>query len=435
MVGYSGGADSTALLHALYEISKTNNFKLIAVHLNHNWRGEEAYEEQISCEKFCKNFDIEFYTETLAEGLKCTELDARNARYEFFENAAKKFNSNVLLTAHTKTDNAETLFYRIVKGTGLVGLKGIPEYREESDLKILRPMLSITRDDVEKYISENHLQFNSDSSNENVKYVRNFIRKKIFPELKTINKNLVNALEQLCVITKSELNLVDEYLKIIKKDLIENDKILTKKFLKHSKDLQLKLLYEIVSNSKTEYDYKNVLNLLNFIEKNSNSKNGKLISITNELWLFVSEKYIYEVSNISISKKKEIKIEKEGKYKFNNFIFEIEKYSNEKVSYQSAENLSFFVNFSDTTFPFVLRNWNKDAKSADFIQPFGMKGSMKLKKYFSNKYINKLERDKKILLCKNNEVLWVAGVGLSEKLKIFKTPTHKITLRIEDKNG
>ncbi|MBR1680736.1 tRNA lysidine(34) synthetase TilS, partial [bacterium] len=189
-VGFSGGYDSMVLLDIIKELSKKYNFKTIAAHLNHNWRAKEALKEQENCEDFCKNNNIEFYTETLDANEKHTETRARELRYEFFSRVIKKYNANALLTAHTKSDTAETIVYRLIKGTGIKGLQGISPKLG----KIYRPMLDISRKDIEQYCKKNNLNPNCDSSNEDLKYSRNFIRNRILPSFNKINPQAENAI-------------------------------------------------------------------------------------------------------------------------------------------------------------------------------------------------------------------------------------------------
>ena len=150
LVAFSGGADSMCLLHVLNSVSDN---KIIAIHLNHNWRGKESDDEEAECRRFCDKLDIDFYSEKLSGNVQKTETAAREARYVFFLKCAKKFNSKVIFTAHNANDNAETVLYRIVKGTGIDGLAGIYEVRKP----FYRPLLSVSRKDIETYCSETNI--------------------------------------------------------------------------------------------------------------------------------------------------------------------------------------------------------------------------------------------------------------------------------------
>ena len=107
IIGFSGGYDSMCLLDVLNKIAKRVSLHLVAVHYNHNWRGEIAKQEQIHCEKFCKKNNIKFYTETAPENIKHNETVARELRYDLFERAYKKYNADAIFTAHNFDDNAE----------------------------------------------------------------------------------------------------------------------------------------------------------------------------------------------------------------------------------------------------------------------------------------------------------------------------------------
>ena len=146
IVAFSGGYDSMCLLDMLDK----EGYDVVAVHLNHNWRGDESKNEAICCENFAKLRGIKFYSETLDADIPPTETAGREARYDFFRRCAKNFNSNVVFTAHNYNDNAETVLYRIIKGTGIVGLQGIAEHRDI----FYRPLLSMKRDDIEKYCND-----------------------------------------------------------------------------------------------------------------------------------------------------------------------------------------------------------------------------------------------------------------------------------------
>ena len=185
IVAFSGGYDSMCLLDVLNKL----NYDVVAVHLNHNWRGEESFNEEQNCKNFAQSKGIKYYTEILPDNVEKTETAARIERYKFFEKCAKKFNSNVIFTAHNFDDNAETVLYRIIKGTGTIGLQGISEHRDI----FYRPLLNVKRKEIEAYCKKNQLTPNVDSSNFNVNYKRNFIRHKILPLLNEINPKTMQS--------------------------------------------------------------------------------------------------------------------------------------------------------------------------------------------------------------------------------------------------
>lgn len=429
LVGFSGGCDSLCLLDILHGLSQKYGFRLVALHLNHNWRGQESLQEEINCRNFCEKKNIEFISETLEYTEQKTESLAREARYKFFLKHANKYPHSSIITAHTKTDNAETIVYRIIKGTGIQGIQGILPKRVMAGIPLYRPLLTISRKEIEDYCNSKGLVANTDSSNFDTNYKRNFIRHKIMPLFDEINFHAEKSINSLAELAISQTNIVEEYMKTIRKEIFEDKKILTEKFRTLSDDVMKKIIYDAYIQKGLEYDRKKINNILEFIKNNFNSKAGSIYSITNDLWIYANSKYIYLITQTAGEhNKNEISISKEGEYDFlgTNFVFSIQKYSGEENCKFPGENeKTACVNLKDIGVDLTLRT----RRDGDFISPFGMSGKMKLKKYLNAKGISQHKKDELILLCKGSEVFWVAGVGLSNKLKVENKPTHVIELR------
>ncbi len=409
IVAFSGGYDSMCLLDILKKLSLKHGFNLTAIHLNHNWRGRESDKDEQICKEFC--YGINFYSEKLSAEIPHTETAARNARYEFFEKCAKKFNSKAVLTAHNANDNAETVFYRMIKGTGLTGLEGISEHRGI----YYRPLLKIYRKDIEKYCAENNLKPNIDSSNFDTKYVRNKIRLEIFPVLKSISPDFEEKLNELSISAKAANKLIDKKIKNLVKYAPDD-------FLKLDEFLQNSVIHKFFRENDLEYDRKKIDEIKEFIKKSSKEKSGKTISLTNNLWLFANDKKI----KLTDCKKEfipETVIKKEGEYKISDFIFEIKKCDNAPEIFPKDNEFKAYASFNSVDF--VLRS----RKDGDIIKPLGLSGTQKLKKYLNEKKIPKHEKDNLLFLCENNEVLWAPGLGISEKIKVKTKPTHVLSLR------
>ena len=387
LLGFSGGFDSMCLLDVLHKIG----CDVVAIHMNHNWRGVESSQEEENCRNFAEQRNIPFYSEILPDKIPHTENDAREARYKFFENCAKKFDSNAVFTAHNLNDNAETVLYRIIKGTGTIGLEGILEKRGI----FYRPLLTTSRVEIEEYCKLNNLNPNKDSSNENIKYKRNLIRKKILPLMKEININVIDAINSLSQIAKEDKNGENSQKYFVRQLLIENNLI---------------------------YDRKKIEDLSKFIEEYKNSKSGKTMSLTDNLWLFVNNKEVKVIKSYS-KPNIEVKISIEGEYKINDKIFSIRKCS-ENINYY-PKDIEYKAYISIKEIDFTLRY----RKNGDYIQPLGCSGKQKLKKYLNEKKIPNHEKNNIVLLCNGNEVLWVTGFGISDKIKVKDKPTHVIELR------
>lgn len=422
IIGFSGGYDSYCLLDVMWELSQIYGFTIIPAHLNHNWRGNESYQEQARCQEIAMKYKLNFITDTLNDNIKISENSAREARYNFFEKYAKLFDA-IVLTAHNLNDNAETLIYRITKGTGISGLKGIPEFVKKNNIKYVRPLLKISRNEIENYCKEKALYPNEDSSNDSLDYKRNYIRKNILPALENININVIKSINNLSELAQENEEILDDLIK----EYFDNGKILFKKYVNASIQLQSKILHKMLSENHLEYDRKKINEIVNFLSNKNNIE--KKYSLTSNLWIIFNDNFIYFITDLEKEKNlSETKITGLGKFDTNfNTFFEVSKITNSK-KFPKEKDFEAFISMNNNDFPFVLRT----RREGDVIQPFGMKGKMKLKKYLISKKIPQTERDDIMLLTKANEVFWVIGVGLSEKLRVAKSPDYVFKYKKKD---
>ncbi len=183
----SGGADSMALLFGLYLKKEELGIQLEAAHFNHQLRGDESDRDETFVRAFCQRFDIPLHVGrgSVVAGKKGLEAAAREARYAFFGTLSGK-----IATAHTADDNAETVLMHLVRGTGLKGLGGIAPVNG----RLIRPLLSCTRQQVLAFLEEFHVGYCTDSSNETDAFLRNRLRHHVMPLLKEENPRLAENL-------------------------------------------------------------------------------------------------------------------------------------------------------------------------------------------------------------------------------------------------
>ena len=198
----SGGADSVALLWALYLLRDKLKISLSAAHFNHGLREEESDRDQAFVESLCRDYDIPLHLggAKVQAGQKGLEAAARDARYGFFATLPGK-----IATAHTADDNAETVLMHLVRGTGLKGLGGISPMRGN----IIRPMLTVTRQEVLAFLQEYHLQNVEDSSNQTDAFLRNRIRHGVMPLLQQENPSLSRNLSRMALRLRQEEQLLE----------------------------------------------------------------------------------------------------------------------------------------------------------------------------------------------------------------------------------
>ena len=188
----SGGGDSVALLYAMKLLADKLGITVTAAHFNHGLRGAESDSDEAFVRSLCDRLDIPLQvgSGSIVAGKKGLEAAARNARYAFLQSLPGK-----IATAHTADDNAETVLMHLVRGTGLKGLGGIMPVNG----KIIRPMLRVTRQQVESFLQENNLRYVTDSSNETDQFLRNRIRHHVMPLLRQENPRIGENLSDMAL--------------------------------------------------------------------------------------------------------------------------------------------------------------------------------------------------------------------------------------------
>ena len=215
LVAYSGGADSGALLHMVLEYAKEHGAKVYAAHVNHGIRGAEADRDEEFCRATAEKYGVEIFTlradvpKIAAETQKSIETAARDVRYAFFSDVMKKHAIKTLCVAHNADDNLETIIFNIARGSALGGVCGIPLTRDIDGGTIVRPMLSISKEDILLYCSENNIKYVTDSTNTDTDYTRNRIRARIIPELKAIAPGAENAAARLSASLRADALCLD----------------------------------------------------------------------------------------------------------------------------------------------------------------------------------------------------------------------------------
>lgn len=199
----SGGADSVALLFAMYLMKEKLGIRLSAAHFNHKLRGEESDRDEQFVRDFCDRYDIPLLVGSgeVKAGKKGLEAAARDARYAFLRQLPGK-----IATAHTADDNAETVLLHLVRGTGLKGLGGITPVSGN----VIRPMLGVTRHDVEDFCAEWSLGYVTDSSNQEDGFLRNRLRHHVMPLLKQENPRLAESVSNMALRLRLDEEFIDE---------------------------------------------------------------------------------------------------------------------------------------------------------------------------------------------------------------------------------
>ncbi len=216
LIAVSGGQDSLCLGKILSQLQKKWDWSLAIAHCDHQWEADEGIADHV--EKFALNLQLPFYLKT-AKNLKETENEARKWRYKALIEMAKEQNCKYIVTAHTKSDRAETFLYNLIRGSGSDGLRSMNWERElDKDIYLVRPLLEITRSETLQFCQVLNLEIWEDVYNQNLKYARNRIRQELIPYLKEhFNIQIEEHLTQTAELLKEDVELLE----IMGKELLE----------------------------------------------------------------------------------------------------------------------------------------------------------------------------------------------------------------------
>ena len=256
LVAVSGGVDSVVLLHVLKELKRELKLTLAVAHFDHGIRPESAQDAEF-VKKLASSLKLQFYTEradvpAYAKANKLSlEVAARQLRYQFLEKTAHAHKFNKIALGHTLNDQAETLLMRLLRGSGLEGLAGIPPVRPAQLCQYIRPLIECTREQIEAYAKVHKLRWREDPTNYDTKIVRNKIRHELIPILKEYNPNLLQSLGRTArLLGQAAQHLEREADQALKELLCEQkayELVLDlKKFLKLSEYLQALVLRQAV---------------------------------------------------------------------------------------------------------------------------------------------------------------------------------------------
>lgn len=295
VLGLSGGPDSVCLLHVLNRLKKDFNIEIYAAHLNHQIRGIEAQKDALYVSKLCEDMGIIFFVKSINvpkycenEGLSLEE-GARKLRYEMFYEIKDKIKANKIAIGHNLNDQAETVMMRIMRGTGLKGLKGIDYIRDNC---IIRPILDVERNEIEEYCEAYNLNPRIDKTNlENI-YTRNKIRLDLLPYMKdNFNSNVIESIVRMSNSLKSDNDYIE---KEAEAKFREVSNIKEKGFVEINLD-DFVCLHDAIKVRVLRNSIKHILGDTNFVDQRhiedimsleDNSKVNKMLTLPRNIFVY-----------------------------------------------------------------------------------------------------------------------------------------------------
>lgn len=440
VVAVSGGPDSICLLHLLNSIKDRFSIEICAAHVNHCLRGAEADADEEFVREFCKQLNIDFYVKRVnvnklaKEEKLSSEMAGRKARYDFFEEVRKSFSGNKIAIAHNANDRAETILMRMIRGTGLDGMVGIKPIRDEI---FVRPLINVSRNEIEKYCLDNRISPRIDKTNLERLYTRNKIRLDLIPYIvNNFNEDVVSALNRLGDIVSIDndyiqKNVDKKYNSYCYKD--KNNIIIKKEAFCEHEAILSRILRKAI-NELTGSMYNIEKHHISEVIHIQNIGTGKKTCLPNNIVVYNNYGDIHlSIKNDSIINNRkvlEVNIKDSDEIQFDNFKFKMTLLDS-KVSVKLSQD--DFVKYfdADKVGKNIIIRYRKDG---DKFMPLGMKVHKKLKDIFINLKVPREDRDNIPLVCFGMEIGWILGHKISENFKIDdKTKTIlKIQVERED---
>ncbi|REH00923.1 tRNA lysidine(34) synthetase TilS [Flavobacterium aquicola] len=413
LLAVSGGLDSMVLLHLFQELK----FDIAIAHCNFQLRGVESFGDQKFIQEYADANAVPIYvtqfdTEAFAKDYKLsTQVAARVLRYNWFYELLENENFDYILTAHHADDNLETFLINFTRGTGLEGLTGIPVQND----KIIRPLLFLTRNEIDNYAKEHDIRWREDSSNASDKYVRNKIRHHLIPILKELNPNFISSFLKTESYLQQSQSMVEDAASMVYQQVAHEEEDQIHFDLK--KLMQLPNYQSYLYQWLKEYGFTAWDDIYDLVDGQS----GKQVFATDY-------RLLKDRDFIIVCPVKQIEISEEF------YITENQTEVNVplKLSISKADdilidsNTVIFVDADQLVYPLVLRKW----KTGDVFIPLGMGGkSKKVSKLFKDEKLSLIEKENIWILCSGEQIVWVVGIRADNRFRTVNTT--KNILKIE----
>ena len=437
LIGVSGGVDSVALLNLLHANREKLGISLHIAHLNHMIRRDDAETDLRFVQNLAQNLRVPISVEAIdvqafaKEKKLSLETAARQVRYDFFARIAGKAEASKIAVGHSADDNVETFLMRLLRGTGIKGLCGIPPRRG----KIIRPLIRIWRKEIEEYVGGLKLVPRRDHTNYESKYLRNRVRMKLLPQLKLYNLNIKEIiLNTILLLTEDSLYLENRAETTLEECLRSSKEEEISLKVSKLKDLEqpilghlLRLAIQRIKGNLLDLSYVHIREVM-----------GKIGST--ESWELHLPDGIYAVGNeetllITQERPQSKEVEK-FYYKLpvpgEVFLREVGRRIKSEVLEQ-ASGLDYselppheaYIDFYKVGKEIVVRN----RREGDRFSPLGIRGTKKVQDFFIDEKVALEERGRIPILESAGRIIWVAGMRVDERFKI--TPATRKVLKLQ----
>ncbi len=421
IVAVSGGPDSICLVDILACLSKEMETTLVIAHFEHGLRPEEDTYETGMVREYARSLNVPFETERafgLSPVSSSLEERARELRYDFLERMRKKHNAHKIAMGHNLNDQAETVLMRLLRGSGMTGLSGIPPVRDNT---VVRPLIETRREDIIDYLESGNFKYATDSSNRDNRFLRNKIRMELLPEMIKYQPGLIEILGKLARNLRDENSFFESLTEKWVDEQLERDESGDPFLDIHSlKDLPDAFLRRILRNTikrhnKTLYaiQWDHVQDIIDLISNKRpnisiNLPEGLIIRKEYNRLVFTSTTACTELFSYTIGDRGRINIHEIGK------TVGIEEFGNKEQAAVPGDKNTALLDKDLLPYPLTIRNF----RPGDRFIPLGMTGHKKVKNFFIDLKIPPAERKQIPILVKDDKIAWICGYRIDDRFRV-----------------
>ncbi|MBH31283.1 MAG: tRNA lysidine(34) synthetase TilS [Candidatus Marinimicrobia bacterium] len=423
LLAVSGGVDSVVMTHLFCAVMEEFDLTLKIAHFNHNLRGEESDEDEALVKKLAEGSDLRFTSgkwDSPSGGN--FEARARKARYSFLENTRRELKCDLIATGHHTDDQAETVLMRFIEGSGYRGLRGI----QKKSGKIIRPLLRFRKKELLDYAEENRLRYRVDSSNSNLNFDRNRIRKEVIPTIEKLNPSFartvtrtLSSLHEISDLLNREVSALyaktvsltpDGYFQIDEKHMGETPPLVKKELIRSMAEgdnaLWRGAVWDRLDNFLQSASVGDIINL----------PNGYRLLKDRHQFFLKQDGFDNISGSIRIKSTSARKIEV-GAYRFSMEQADSPPCFSDDLSTELVDGSLLGESLN-------LRKW----RDGDWMVPLGLSGRKKVSDILIDQRVNRFEKELQYVLTCRDEIVWLCGRRLDERFKI--TPETSLIKRL-----
>jgi tRNA(Ile)-lysidine synthase len=416
LVALSGGADSVALACVLQDLG----YKIEAAHCNFCLRGAESDRDEAFVTDFCQRRKIVlhrrcFSTHAYAhEHHVSIEMAARTLRYDFFEQLLQERELDSVAVAHHREDNTETVLLNLLRGTGIRGLRGI-QYRNG---KVVRPLLDVSRQEIEDYLAECHQDYVTDSTNLQDEVQRNKIRLNVMPRMREIYPNADESIHQGARRLSDAFRIYEYGMDLLMQQVVHGNRILLEEL--NRTPAPETVLYEILN--RMDFNPAQVA----AIYEQQGGESGKVYESATHRLLRDREALVFEKKAVRPARLEKV-LPLEGIMRVTDDVtFLISRSSYSSGSPLPREKNVICMDLDKVEFPLVVRT----PQTGDRFMPFGMKGMKLVSDFLTDLKKNVFEKERQLLVCSGDKIAWVVGERPDDRFRVTEHTRHILRIQL-----